>query len=485
MSQLNWKGRPYRPIGGTGFIKVYKPDINELLKPLSQKKGLGSAILTGNAINPRNIDDVTPNVTPSVTPTLTNTPTPSITPTNTVTPSITPSVTPTEPYDIYLFEECNNPSNQFRFENVVGLLNVGDVYYISGGTGSCEWSATTSEWSATTSTWDSCSSVFNGYASVISYSAVGPTYSGTGITFTLQPNCPGVSSTPTNTPSVTPTLTPTETVTQTPSQTTTQTPSVTQTNTQTQTNTPSITPTNTLTPTPSSTPPPFSPSGLTNLQFWFMSSSGSSVSSWTNYGLLGGSVVQSVGANQPQVLTGQTLGSFTGTSMRFSDRDFMTGSTTSTSFSAETIFSVLKRVTSTASGWAITTYNSLNPTSFTGNYIWYYQSRQFPGVDRSVVNAKPSFVEMPSVTNVLLTSSGDGTFLSATTNGSYTASATTSSTLTGSTNVVRLDIGYDPGSSNAQVHDVFEFIAYNRLLSSSEYNDVMTYLKTKYQYSTW
>jgi hypothetical protein len=244
-----------------------------------------------------------------------------------------------------------------------------------------------------------------------------------------------------------------------------------------------VTQTTTVSPTPSSTPPPFSPSGLTDLQFWFMSSSGSSASSWTNYGLLGGSVVQSVGANQPQVVTGQTLGSFTGTSMRFSDRDFMSGSTTSTSFSAETIFAVLKRVTTSANGWAITTYNSLNATSFTGNYIWYYQSRQFPGVDRSVVNSKPTFVEMSPVTNVLLTSSGDGTFLSATTNGSFTTS--TVSTLTGSTNVVRLDIGYDPGSSNAQVHDVFEFIAYNRLLSSSEYNNVMTYLKTKYQYSTW
>jgi hypothetical protein len=208
MSQLNWKGRPYRPIGGTGFIKVYKPDINELLKPLSQKKGLGSAILTGNAINPNNQPTSQPVVTPSPTPSVTVTSTPTVTPTN------TPSVTPTEPYDIYLFEECGNPSNQFRFENVVGLLNVGEVYYISGGSSSLIWSSTTSTWSGETTTWDSTSSVFNGYASVISYSAVGPTYSGTGITFTLQPNCPGV----------------------------TPTPSVTQTNTPTNTNTPSITP---------------------------------------------------------------------------------------------------------------------------------------------------------------------------------------------------------------------------------------------------
>jgi hypothetical protein len=62
----------------------------------------------------------TPTVTPTNTPTNTETPTntptqtPTLTPTNTETPTQTP--TQTEPYDIYLFEECGNPSNQFRYE---------------------------------------------------------------------------------------------------------------------------------------------------------------------------------------------------------------------------------------------------------------------------------------------------------------------------------------------------------------------------------
>ena len=144
MFQLNWKGRPYRPAGGTGYIRVSKPDINELMKPLSQKKGLGSAILTGNVINPRNI----------------------------------PSVTPTAVYYTFQFSECST-STKFVYSGISTNLNIGDVYYITGGTG-----------------------VFNGYASVVTYSGTGTFYSAAGVTFTAQGGCP------TPTPSVTPTSTP-------------------------------------------------------------------------------------------------------------------------------------------------------------------------------------------------------------------------------------------------------------------------------------
>ena len=97
MALPNWKGRPYRPVGGTGYIRVYKPDINELMKPLSQKSGLGSAILTGNIINPKNqpqtsSPSVTVTPTPSITPSLTPTITPPNTPTVTPTPSSTPPI---------------------------------------------------------------------------------------------------------------------------------------------------------------------------------------------------------------------------------------------------------------------------------------------------------------------------------------------------------------------------------------------------------
>ena len=123
---------------------------------------------------------------PSPTPTETQTPTPTVTPTVTNTPSITP----TEIADVYLFEECGNASNQFRYSNVPGTLIVGDVYLISGP-------------------------YFNGYATVITYSAVGTLYPSAGSVFTNQASCP----TPTPTPSVTATqtLTPSVTATVTPS----------------------------------------------------------------------------------------------------------------------------------------------------------------------------------------------------------------------------------------------------------------------------
>lgn len=91
--KLVWNGRAYRPVGN--FIKVKDESIDELMKPLSQKTKLGSAILTGYVINSPNTEpEETPVVSPSPTATPTNTPTNTGTQTNTPTPSITPSSTP-------------------------------------------------------------------------------------------------------------------------------------------------------------------------------------------------------------------------------------------------------------------------------------------------------------------------------------------------------------------------------------------------------
>lgn len=117
---LKWKGRNYRP--ASNYVKVSKPDINELIKPLSQKKGLGSAILTGSFIS--GIGDNYPVVTPtasgplpspSVTPTITITP--SFTPTNTPTLTITPSATPLPAHAIW------NTNNR-KWENDNDLWNL-------------------------------------------------------------------------------------------------------------------------------------------------------------------------------------------------------------------------------------------------------------------------------------------------------------------------------------------------------------------------
>lgn len=91
-----------------------------------------------------------------------------------------------EPYDIYLFEDCNDSTNLFRFENIPGVLTEGYVYNISGGSG------------------------FTGYAKVISYSEIGTVYSTDGVVFVGgATQCP--TPTPTQTPEPTPTATPTPT----------------------------------------------------------------------------------------------------------------------------------------------------------------------------------------------------------------------------------------------------------------------------------
>jgi len=94
-----------------------------------------------------------------------------------------------EPYDIYLFEDCNDASNLFRFENIPGTLTEGYVYNISGGSG------------------------FTGYAKVITYAETGSIYSTDGVIFVG-----GATQCPTPTPTQTPESTPTPTPTQTPTE---------------------------------------------------------------------------------------------------------------------------------------------------------------------------------------------------------------------------------------------------------------------------
>jgi hypothetical protein len=151
-----------------------------LLEPTSSWVGPGSICTTDG-------DCLPASQTPTPTPTNTQTPT------NTETPTQTPSQTPTEPYDVYLFEDCCNPSNQFRIENVPGSLIVGQV-----------WSINTAG--------------FIGCATVIPYSVTGPLYSG-GIFTGPQVDCVSCGVCPSPTPTTTPTPTNTPTNTQTPTNT--------------------------------------------------------------------------------------------------------------------------------------------------------------------------------------------------------------------------------------------------------------------------
>jgi len=137
----------------------------------------------------------TPTETPTPTPTGTNapaasqspTPTATETPTNTPTQTLTPSPTVTvEPFDIYTFRSCCDNTNIFRYVNVPGTLEVGQIYYISGPD-------------------------FTGCAEVLPYESTGEILSSESTTFTQQVTCDDdlclVCPTATPTPTVTPTPT--------------------------------------------------------------------------------------------------------------------------------------------------------------------------------------------------------------------------------------------------------------------------------------
>jgi hypothetical protein len=259
-----------------------------------------------------------------------------------------------------------------------------------------------------------------------------------------------------------PSPTPTQTTTSTPTQTTTTTP----------------TQTTTTTPTPSATPPTFSPSGLTNLQYWFLSTSGVSVSDWTNYGLLGGQVSQGTGSQQPQIQTG-TLGSYTGQTVQFTNRDNMAGlGFTSTNYSSSTVFSVMKVNSTDANGWSLSLYSSgANNTS------WDWQSRVSANTSSARKNPGSSTSPFRAIAPLLLATSGtSGSFFTASYNDVLGTSGTT--TYTGTT-AVNFIFGQDPGSTSSTNIEVYEQLVYNRVLTTTEYGNVINYLKTKYQYNTW
>jgi hypothetical protein len=232
-------------------------------------------------------------------------------------------------------------------------------------------------------------------------------------------------------------------------------------------------------PTPTPTTPPFSPSGVTNLQYWFMSNSGASVSSWTNYGTLGGSAAQSVGVNQPTIITGGTLGTYTGQTIQFNtDPCFYSGNTTSVNVQSNTSYLVYKPYNSSNDSWGVYLYSGANTSSAYDNWFSstsgrtamnkgvYYTSR----IDDSV-NGKPYLIVSSASTSGVLATSNDVLGSSGTT---FVTQFQTDNFKIGA-----------PTGSNLQKIQIFEWLYYNRQLTSTENTNLINYLKTKYNYNTW
>jgi len=318
-------------------------------------------------------------------------------------------------------------------------------------------------------------------------------------TLTMTPT-PSVTTTPSNTPSVTPTetpqitpsVTPTNTITSTPTitptttTTLTATPEVTPTTTNTNTPTPSVTTTSTMTPTvtltasptttpnitpsptntitPTSTQPTFDPSSLGNLQYWFKSTEGASSSSWTNYGLIGGALTQSVGVNQPTIISNDTFGpSYTGQSVNFGALDFMTLShpSSATTFTGKTFFFVSQVNSRSDGGWSI---NIQNGSGYTlNNNIWDYQF--YGGVSTSVSRSKPGRREFLFTTGYTLYAA------SGLTTTGFTASVNDTLGTSGTTSYIGevadwINFGYSiSGTPFTNNISMFEFLGYNKLLT--------------------
>ena len=187
---------------------------------LNENGGLIDCTITPISPTPTNTQTRTP--TPSVTSTLTPTPTVTETPTETPTPTVTetptptPSATPSVAGEIYQFEECGNPSNVFRYDNVPVALTTGTTYEITSS--NTNHILQEDGGAILTESGDFLdqegSNEFVGFATVVTNTSLGPLYSSNGITFTVS-NCP----TPTPTPTTTETPTPTPTLTNTPTTT--------------------------------------------------------------------------------------------------------------------------------------------------------------------------------------------------------------------------------------------------------------------------
>lgn len=405
---------------------------------------------------------VTPTPTPSNTGTPTqtpsNTPTQTLTPTNTSTPTKTPTQTPTQtcPVTTQYLEVQLSENTKFK------LILWNQPNFTSPATANCDYIISGTAYGSLGTIFTGTETIDAGQhqhqfnlAPVLQPGEIVNAFDVLGYTLSGCP-CPvnlilpvGPTPTPTMTPSntATPTMTPTQTLT--PNLSATPTPSI----------------------TPTGTPAPFNPLSLGNLQHWYLSTSGASPSNWTNLGLLGGSISQANPSYQPTIIT-ETLGSFTGTAVNYFGTQHQFGSFATLNYSGSSIFLVMKR-------------NNNDPfRNWTINSVG--------GGTNFLIGTNPvEIIKTPTANQadpplafgeVLLVASGQSdSFFTATFNDAFGFQAP----VAGFVDISNfLTLGQDDGQVIGN-RSIFEFLIYNRLLTSSEYAQVVNYLKTKYQYNTW
>ena len=292
----------------------------------------------------------------------------------------------------------------------------------------------------------------------------------------------------------------------------------------TPTPTPSVTPT--MTPTPSATPiPVFSPSGITGLQLWFdaddtstLSLSGNLVESWTSKGSTPLVLTATTTTRRPQYITTGGTGSSNAvlflSSSTAANRSLLTQQDSSQSFNATsgyTIFKVQKNTgNKSASGTIgdcpfylykfgstntftnqqilLRQYSSLQDSIQTGATAGYSITYGSPGnftpdtmaISNYFLNGYSIDYTDMGPTKVY----GEDIISGSSANLTSTYPMTTSysgKTISGM-GIGGYNYAGTPTALIATNSEVYEFLVYNRKLTTNEFSQVMNYLRTKWDY---
>jgi hypothetical protein len=200
---------------------------------------------------------------------------------------------------------------------------------------------------------------------------------------------------------------------------------------------------------------------------------------------LGGSVTQATATFQPTKRTNTVFGTWTGTTMIFANRDNMTGTVANTNYSSSTIFNVM-RINSKQNG-------------FIGTMVGWrqWQGGDFAKINNQMLTSSDSTPNLANTTGPYSGTSfsgnvGNPLLISVIYNGNISQTVELNdvvlANINGGTNYLSgntIVFGTNGGVDNNNNFEIAEHIVYNKVLTPTEFSQVETYLKTKYQYSSW
>jgi hypothetical protein len=463
---------------GTAVVLVSSADTTNdyYIEFISDNEFNSNYIFAPNELNPP---------TPTGTQILTPTPTPSITASPTVTPSQTPTQTPTG-----TLGATPTPTGTGTPTPTGTGTPTPTPSPTQTGTGTPTPTPTTTLTATPTGT---------GTPTPTPTTTLTATPTGTGTptptpttTLTATPTGTG---TPTPTPTTTLTATPTGTGTPTP------TPTTTLTSTPTGTGTPTPTPTTTLTQSPTASPVPFDPSQITELRTWYDANDATTITKrtgtdfievWADKSGNNYNLTQSTASAQPLFTGGTSVASWSANTYVYFDGNDYIARTTGTSFSDSgfTYFFVAKIQNTEADGLTFN-YTDQAPPVNIGKYRAYQsQVASERTLDLGADNNRMRWIWTPPATLGGKNEYQYG-FVSGTTAGAFSGSVNdliyNSSQNIGSipSTIAAISIGANNNGDAPTVGYVAEIIVYGKVLTTTEKNNVETYLKNKWRYNTW